>query len=163
MSDIVNIKLPEKMKAYQVIFKHKGENKLDLSEESFGTKIIFAFIPFIAEALKEQKILVVDELDKSLHPYLVQYIVRLFNNLEFNKSNSQLIFNTNDTNLLDLNLLRRDQIWFVEKDNENGQSDLYSLSDFSVRKNENIEKGYMLGRYGAVPFISNDINLWLEE
>ena len=163
MSDIVNIKLPEKMKAYQVIFKHKGENKLDLSEESFGTQIIFAFIPFIAEALKEQKILVVDELDKSLHPYLVQYIVRLFNNLEFNKSNSQLIFNTNDTNLLDLNLLRRDQIWFVEKDNENGQSDLYSLSDFSVRKNENIEKGYMLGRYGAVPFISNDINLWLEE
>ncbi len=163
MSDIVNIKLPEKMKAYQVIFKHKGENKLDLSEASFGTQIIFAFIPFIAEALKEQKILVVDELDKSLHPYLVQYIVRLFNNLEFNKSNSQLIFNTNDTNLLDLNLLRRDQIWFVEKDNENGQSDLYSLSDFSVRKNENIEKGYMLGRYGAVPFISNDINLWLEE
>lgn len=163
MSDIVNIKLPEKMKAYQVIFKHKGGNKLDLTEESFGTQIIFAFIPFIAEALKEQKILVVDELDKSLHPYLVQYIVRLFNNTEFNKSNSQFIFNTNDTNLLDLNILRRDQIWFLEKDNETGQSDLYSLSDFSVRKNENIEKGYMLGRYGAVPFISNDINLWLEE
>ena len=67
------------------------------------------------------------------------------------------------SDLLDLNILRRDQIWFTEKNSETGESDLYSLSDFSVRKQENVEKGYMLGRYGAVPFIKNDFNLWEEE
>lgn len=154
----------ERPKAYQVLFKHKGsKNFLSLEEESLGTQIVFAFIPFIADTLKNKKVLVIDELDKSLHPYLVQYIVEIFNNSEFNKNGSQLIFNTHDTNLLDLNILRRDQIWFTEKNKENGVSDLYSLSDFSVRKQENVEKGYMLGRYGAVPFIKNDYNLWEKE
>ena len=74
-----------------------------------------------------------------------------------------MIFNTHDTNLLKLNTLRRDQIWFTEKNTKTGESDLYTLSDFSVRKTENIEKGYMLGRYGAVPFIKNDFNLWEEK
>ena len=82
---------------------------------------------------------------------------------DINKNGTQLIFNTHDTNLLKLNILRRDQIWFTEKDNYSGVSDLYPLSDFSVRKTENVEKGYMLGRYGAVPFIKNDFNLWEEE
>ena len=154
----------ERPKAYQVLFKHKGsKNFLSLEEESLGTQIVFAFIPIIADTLKNKKVLVIDELDKSLHPYLVQYIVEIFNNSEFNKNGSQLIFNTHDTNLLDLNILRRDQIWFTEKNKENGVSDLYSLSDFSVRKQENVEKGYMLGRYGAVPFIKNDYNLWEKE
>ena len=89
--------------------------------------------------------------------------MEIFNNPEFNKNGSQLIFNTHDTNLLDLNILRRDQIWFTEKNKENGVSDLYPLSDFSVRKQENVEKGYMLGKYGAVPFIKNDYNLWEKE
>ena len=154
----------ERPKAYQVLFKHKGsKNFLSLEEESLGTQIVFAFIPFIADTLKNKKVLVIDELDKSLHPYLVQYIVEIFNNSEFNKNGSQLIFNTHDTNLLDLNILRRDQIWFTEKNKENGVSDLYPLSDFSVRKQENVEKGYMLGKYGAVPFIKNDYNLWEKE
>ena len=152
--------MKEKPKAYQVLFKHNGsKNFLSLEEESLGTQIVFAFIPFIADTLKNKKVLVIDELDKSLHPYLVQYIVEIFNNSEFNKNGSQLIFNTHDTNLLDLNILRRDQIWFTEKNKENGVSDLYPLSDFSVRKQENVEKGYMLGKYGAVPFIKNDYNL----
>ncbi len=148
---------------YQVLFKHKGlNNYLTLDEESLGTEMIFSFIPFIAHSLNKQKVLVIDELDKSLHPFLVHYIVEIFNNSEINKAGSQLIFNTHDTNLLDLNILRRDQIWFTEKNSDNGESDLYSLSDFSVRKKENIEKGYMLGRYGAVPFIKNDLNIWEE-
>lgn len=156
--------LPEKPKAYQVLFKHKNsDNFLLLDEESLGTQIVFAFIPFLADTLKNVKVLVIDELDKSLHPFLVQYIVEMFNNPEANKYGSQLIFNTHDTNLLDLNILRRDQIWFTEKDNETGVSDLYPLSDFSVRKQENVEKGYILGRYGAVPFIKNDLNLWDKE
>ena len=81
----------------------------------------------------------------------------MFNDKENNINNSQLIFNTHDTNLLDLNILRRDQIWFTEKNVDTGESTLYPLSDFSVRKQENIEKGYLLGRYGAVPFIKNNL------
>ena len=156
--------LPDKPKAYQVLFKHKNsDNYLSIDEESLGIQMIFAFIPFLADSLKNKKVLIIDELDKSLHPFLVQYIVEIFNDAEINKNGSQLIFNTHDTNLLDLNILRRDQIWFTEKNSETGESDLYSLSDFSVRKQENVEKGYMLGRYGAVPFIKNDFNLWEEE
>ncbi|MBE6140510.1 MAG: ATP-binding protein [Firmicutes bacterium] len=154
----------ETSKFFNFLFKHKGaENYLSLDEESLGTQMIFALIPFIADTINNKKILVIDELDKSLHPFLVQYIVEMFNDPEINKNGAQLIFNTHDTNLLDLNIFRRDQIWFVEKNNDNGESDLYPLSDFSVRKSENIEKGYMLGRYGAVPFIKNDLNLWDEE
>lgn len=153
--------MPEKAKAYQVLFKHKGSDiVLSIDEESLGTQVAFAFIPFMADTLRNKKVLVIDELDRSLHPFLVQYIVEMFNNPEINKNGAQLIFNTHDTNLLNLNILRRDQIWFIEKNNENGVSDLYSLSDFSIRKEENVEKGYMLGRYGAVPFIQNDFNLW---
>lgn len=152
------------VKTYQILFKHIGsDNYLSFDEESLGTQIVFTFIPFIANTLNKQKVLIVDELDKSLHPFLVQYIVEKFNNPEINKNGSQLIFNTHDTNLLNLNILRRDQIWFTEKNNETGESSLYSLSDFSVRKKEIVEKGYMLGRYGAVPFIKNDLNLWDKE
>lgn len=146
---------------YQVLFKHKGSNNyLTFEEESLGTQIFFTFLPFIFESLNDKRVLVIDELDKSLHPYLVQYIVELFNDSEINTSGSQLIFNTQDTNLLDLNILRRDQIWFTEKDPNTGESDLYPLDSFSIRKEENVEKGYMNGRYGAVPFIKCDINLW---
>lgn len=154
----------DKTKFFNFLFKHKGsETYLSLDEESLGTQLIFALIPFIADTINNKKILVIDELDKSIHPFLVHYIVEMFNDPEINKNGAQLIFNTHDTNLLDLNILRRDQIWFVEKNNDNGESDLYPLSDFSVRKSENIEKGYMLGRYGAVPLIKNDLNLWDEE
>ena len=162
--DYIAKTMPAKPKAYQVLFKHKNsDNYLSLDEESLGTQIIFAFIPFMSDTLKNKKVLIIDELDKSLHPFLVQYIVEMFNDPEINKYGSQLIFNTHDTNLLNLNILRRDQIWFTEKNNESGVSDLYPLSDFSVRKQENVEKGYMLGRYGAVPFIKNDFNLWDKE
>lgn len=159
----MNNNIQESTKFFHFLFKHKGsEIYLNLDEESLGTQMVFALIPFIADTLNNKKILVIDELDKSLHPFLVHYIVEMFNDPETNKNGAQLIFNTHDTNLLDLNILRRDQIWFVEKNNDNGESDLYPLSDFSVRKSENIEKGYMLGRYGAVPFIKNDLNLWEE-
>lgn len=145
---------------YKVFFKHKNSNKLlSFEEESLGTQVSFSLIPFIMDSLNNNNVLVIDELDKSLHPLLAIYIVSLYNDTDINKSTAQLIFNTHDTNLLDLNMLRRDQIWFTEKNVETGVTDLYALSDFSVRKQENIEKGYLLGRYGAVPFIRNDINL----
>ena len=156
--------MKEKPKVFTALFKHRGSTvELSYEEESMGTQIIFCFIPFIMDALNNKRVVIVDELDRSLHPYLVEMIVQMFNDSDINKNGAQLIFNTHDTNLLKLNILRRDQIWFTEKDDKNGISDLYPLSDFSVRKTENVEKGYMLGRYGAVPFIKNDFNLWEEE
>lgn len=136
--------------------------KLNFTEESSGTRVLFAFAPFLKRAFETTKVIVVDELERSMHPALVEFIVKLFNNKEINKANSQLIFTTHATNLLKLELLRRDQIWFTEKNPENGVSDLYPLDSFSVRKDENIEKGYVNGRYGGVPFI-RDIDLWLED
>ena len=136
--------------------------KLNFIEESSGTKVLFAFAPFLKKAFETPKVIVVDELEKSLHPALVEFIVKLFNNNEINKANSQLIFTTHAINLLNLELLRRDQIWFTEKNPENGISDIYPLDSFSVRKNENIQKGYVNGRYGAIPFIK-DTDLWLED
>ena len=160
----VGMNLKEKPKVFTALFKHKNSDvELSYEEESMGTQIIFFFILFIMDALNNKRVVVVDELDKSLHPYLVEMIVQMFNDSDINKNGAQLIFNTHDTNLLKLNILRRDQIWFTEKDDNNGISDLYPLSDFSVRKTENVERGYMLGRYGAVPFIKNDFNLWEEE
>ena len=81
-----------------------------------------------------------------------------YNDKKINKNGAQLIFNTHDTNLLDLELLRRDQIWFAEKNDKDGSSTIYPLDDFSVRKNENVEKGYLLGRYGAIPFLNNNLD-----
>ena len=135
--------------------------KLNFTDESSGTKVLFAFAPFLKKAFETTKIIVVDELEKSMHPVLVEFIVKLFNNKDINKANSQLIFTTHSTNLLNLELLRRDQIWFTEKNPKNGVSDLFPLDSFSVRKDENIQKGYINGRYGAIPFI-RDIDLWQE-
>lgn len=87
-------------------------------------------------------------------------IIKFFNDPEINKGNAQLIFNTHDTNLLSLCLFRRDQIWFAEKNSEKGTTDLYPLDDFSVRKTENIQKGYLNGRYGAIPFVAIGSGLW---
>ena len=94
-----------------------------------------------------------DELEKSLHPLLLKYLVNLFNNKNLNKASSQLIFTTHSTELLDFECLRGDQIWFTEKNSKNGCSILYPLSDFSIRKGENIRKNYLNNRFGGTPFI----------
>lgn len=144
----------------------KNNNKFNigmgLESESEGTRILFSLAPFLKYAFEENKVIVIDELEKSLHPAIVEYIIKMFNNKKINKSNSQLIFTTHATNLLSLELFRRDQIWFTEKDSKTAASDLYPLDSFSVRKDENIQKGYINGRYGAIPFI-RDIDLWLED
>ena len=136
--------------------------KLNFNDESSGTRVLFALAPFLKRSFESTKTIIVDELEKSMHPALVEFIIKLFNNKEFNKTNSQLIFMTHATNLLSLDLLRRDQIWFTEKNSKTGISDLYPLDSFPVRKDENIQKGYINGRYGAIPFI-RDIYLWLED
>lgn len=161
---------PLKMKSIKIAMDHeitdsqdeKNIYTLDFEDESSGTKILFALAPILKRAFEKTKIIIVDELEKSLHPTLVKYIIKLFNNEKLNTKNSQLLFTTHAISLLSLDLFRRDQIWFIEKNSLTGNSDLYPLDSFSVRKEENIEKGYINGRYGAIPFIK-DIDSWLEE
>lgn len=135
---------------------------MGLEYESEGTRILFSLAPFLKYAFEKSRVIVIDELEKSLHPTIVEYIIKMFNNKKINKSNSQLIFTTHATHLLNLELFRRDQIWFTEKNPKTAVSDLYPLDSFSVRKDENIRKGYINGRYGAIPFI-RDIDLWQED
>lgn len=128
--------------------------------ESEGTNKIIDLSGPIFDTLKLGKTLIIDQLDAKLHPLITMRIVELFNNPESNPNNAQLIFATHDTNLLGEELFRRDQIWFTEKD-EQEQTDLYSLYDFNlpdgskVRNDSNLERNYIRGRYGAIPFITN--------
>ena len=123
------------------------------NQESIGTRKFFALSAPILDTLKHGKILLIDELDASLHPILTQHLIRLFHNKAINKNNAQLIFVTHDTNLLNAGVLRRDQIWFTDKD-KYGNTDLYSLVEYKkgVRGKDNFEKNYLLGRYGAIPY-----------
>lgn len=127
---------------------------IDFSDESEGTKRLFAYAGVILNVLHQGRILVVDELDNSLHPKMLRFLLSLFHNSELNKNNAQLVFSTHDTSLLDTDIFRRDQIWFVEKDQDQA-SKLYPLTDFSPRKDEALEKGYLMGRYGALPFFGD--------
>lgn len=129
---------------------------LDLKEESLGTQQIFFYSPFLKDAFEKGKTLVLDEIDKSLHPSIVKFIINLFRDPEINKNGAQLIATTHETALLSLDFFRRDQIYFTEKNDDTGVTDLYSLDEFSVRKTENIEKGYLMGRYGAIPFLGTE-------
>ena len=127
--------------------------KLSLQEESLGTTMLFLYGPFLKETLDKGKVLFIDEIDRSMHPFVVSYLIRLFSS---NKNNgAQLIVTTHDTSQLSLERFRRDQIYFTEKDPKTGASDLYSLDDFEkpVRKDENIRKKYLQGRYGAIPYV----------
>ncbi len=126
--------------------------KLPFNHESDGTQLLFAYGPIIWEALEKGRTVVIDELDNSLHTNLSRYLIGLFLDRSINRNGAQLIFNSHDVNLLNLDLFRRDQIYFVEKNNSTGVTDLYSLADYSPRKAENIQKGYLQGRYGAIPF-----------
>lgn len=158
-----NISDPNTLEVFDVYTSHAVENKrnfkLNIREESLGTINVFGFAPVLEKAIKYGNIVFVDELEKSLHPYLSKLLIEYFKNTATNKKGAQLIFTTHSTNLLDLDLFRRDQIYFTEKNPKTAVSDLYSLNDFPVRKTENIEKGYLLGRYGAIPYIHpEDLN-----
>ena len=129
---------------------------MPLEEESHGTQTLFRLALPILQAIEEGGILLVDELEASLHPTLAQHIVRQFNDPTTNPRNAQLLFATQDTNRLGTTLgeptLRRDQVWLTEKDGE-GATILYPLSDYKPRKAENLERGYLQGRYGATPYL----------
>jgi len=127
----------------------------ELYDESGGTRNLLFLAGPVLDILGKGRTLIVDELDNSLHTHLVQALVRLFHGTKTNTRGAQLIFTTHDTALLKAyGLLRRDQIWFVEKKADQSSS-LYSLLEFSPRKDEDLEKGYLQGRYGAIPMIDD--------
>lgn len=156
------IKEDDKIHLFKLIPTHRTLNGseeaiFEVYEESDGTQRLIDLAPVLYELLlgENERVFVVDEFDRSLHPQLSRMIVEL--HLDENKSTqpSQLIVTTHQTNILDLNLLRKDEIWFVEKNPETGATDLYSLYDFQPRYDKDIKKDYLYGRYGAIPFLGN--------
>ncbi|MBP6919504.1 MAG: ATP-binding protein [Candidatus Omnitrophica bacterium] len=134
--------------------------KFDLGiEESEGTKKFFALSGPFLDTLKNGSIIVVDELDAKLHPILIKFLITLFNSLENNPKNAQLVFASHNTNLFNRSIFRRDQIWLTEK-NKYGATDLYSLAEYKVRNDASFEKDYIAGKYGAIPFIRGDNSLF---
>lgn len=136
-------------KAYEVQFLHKFKDDVlfDMKDESDGTLRLFDLLEILLT--KENKVYVIDELDRRLHPCLTYQFVKIF--FEYaKKRNIQLIVTTHESRLLDFDLLRKDEIWFVEKQ-ENGESNVYSLDEYNVRFDKIIDKAYMEGRYGGVP------------
>jgi predicted ATPase len=126
---------------------------LPFDEESDGTRRLTHLLPALFQLRSEKKVYVIDEIDRSLHPLLSRKFIEFF--LHACKGNgSQIIVTTHESNLMDLNLLRRDELWFTEKNHE-GATSLYSLSDFKVRTDLKIDKGYLYGRFGAIPFLGN--------
>lgn len=128
--------------------------------ESDGTQKLFDLAGPIFDTIKNGSILVIDELDAKMHPLISRELVALFNNPEQNPLGAQLIFTTHDINLLSSKLLRRDQIWFTEKDQQE-RTDVYSLRDIVLpdgtkpRGDGNLERNYIKGRYGAIPYINS--------
>lgn len=129
--------------------------------ESAGTRKLFDLSGPIFDTLHNGNILVIDELDAKMHPLISQYIITLFNDPGINTKNAQLIFTTHDTHLLSSKMLRRDQIWFTEKDTTE-QTDIYNMMNIVLpdgtkpRNDSNYEKNYIAGRYGAIPYITNN-------
>ena len=150
--------------ALHILDAEDGTSKdfwLPLGQESVGTQRFFSRIGMWLTALESGAVLVVDEIESSMHPLLTRHLIEMVQDAAINTNHAQLIFTTHDTGLLDLTLLRRDQIWFAEKDEKTMQTDIYALTEFSPRKGENISKGYLQGRYGAIPFIGGNA-VWAE-
>jgi AAA15 family ATPase/GTPase len=141
-----------------VTFGHRAEGGkteyFDGRYESLGTQRLLHCIGPILDAIERGKLLVIDDVDASLHPMVTRFIVGLFHDPNVSKSAAQLWITTHDTSLLDTDIMRRDQFWFVDKD-ERQASILVPLTDFSPRRNEALERGYLRGRYGGLPFISS--------
>lgn len=123
---------------------------LDLDSESAGTRRLLIVLSHMFSALDSGGLLCIDELDASLHTNAVETLLKIFCSSEVNSRGAQLIATTHDTNLMNPSILRRDQQWFTEKD-QFGATHLYSLSDFRTRKDDNFQRGYREGRYGAIP------------
>lgn len=145
------------LEAKKLMFQHRMSDcddrvTLDIKEESDGTRRLLDLLPALTNLANKDRVIIIDEFDRSLHPQLSHKLLQLF--LEDSTSNSQIVATTHEEHLLDLELLRRDEIWFVEKD-QSGASHVYSLEEFAPRYDKDIEKGYLMGRYGAIPVFGN--------
>ena len=142
-------------KKYDKLGKPVAEEIFNLKgDESSGTEKLFYLTAPLLDVLASGRILFIDEIEASLHPLITKKIIELFNSPEQNTKRAQLIFTTHDTNLLSKKQFRRDQIWFVEKD-QKGASDLYSLAELKIRNDASFDKDYIQGRYGAIPFLGD--------
>jgi len=151
----------EKFQAVNIKAKHNtvegGAEYFDLEEdESDGTNVLFGISGPILDTLKNGYTVIFDELSNSLHPFALRYLVNLFHNKKLNKKGAQLIFTSHDVSVIHPDIMQRDQIWFIEKNQSMG-SELFPLSDFKPRKNEIYSRGYLGGRYGALPKIKGFI------
>lgn len=151
----------DKFYARRVQARHEVKNSVydfELKEESDGTQRIFDFIPMVKSVKTEEYTYVIDELDRSLHPTLVRALVSKI--IVDKNMKGQLIFTTHDAGLLDGKVFRNDEIWFAEKDRETQNTHLYTLDEFKPRADLDIEKGYLNGRFGAIPFLAklNELN-----
>jgi AAA15 family ATPase/GTPase len=142
---------------------HTGRNgqkkEFLLQEESTGVQRLFQLMPALYKTGKNDETIVIDELESSIHPILLINILNYFNHGD--NLLRQLIFTTHESVMLNLDYLRQDEIWFVEKD-ENGASHLYSLAEFKPRFDKDIKSSYLQGRFGAIPLLTGNIN-FLEE
>lgn len=161
--ELINEHFPEddredliRAESIEVVWSRTAQNGekvlFNLADESRGTQKLFGYAAPLIDTLSSGYVLVVDELNNSLHPLLAKNILKMFNDPKQNRSNAQLVVVTHATSMLDLEFLRRDQIWFAEK--HEGATQLYPLVDFNPRKDISLAKGYLQGRYGAVPFLS---------
>ena len=139
---------------------HDAVYELPFSSESDGTRKLFAALPVVLMAIKEGRLLIVDELDAKLHPKLLRYVIKLFTNPDINRNGAQLIFTSHDMATMKNSIFRRDEIWFAVLDEDNC-SVIYSLSELRKENNDPInntaayDKQYLEGRYGADPYLSN--------
>lgn len=159
--ELIMVKEGDDVRIKQLVLEHEGRDgrkvEFELDRESDGTIRMLEFIPAFRDVTLKNKVYIIDELERSIHPLLAKELVQKFS--FDNNTNGQLIFTTHESNLLDQSIFRQDEIWFVEKDLD-GSTDLYSLSDFKEHKTIDIRKGYLNGRYGSIPFIGNlrDLN-----
>jgi AAA15 family ATPase/GTPase len=141
----------------KLVFYHEDIDgdlvEFDIKEESRGTRRILDLIPAIIIASNSESIFIVDEIESSIHPLLIKSILKIFHKVN-KDSDSQIIFTTHESNLLDLDLLRQDEIWFFEKAKDKS-TNIYSLSDFKVRHDLDVNKGYLDGKFGAIPFLGD--------
>lgn len=132
------------------------EIEMQIDEESDGTRRLIEYLPLLYWILKVDRVFIVDEIERSIHPVLIKAIMKRIS--ESREAKGQIIFTTHESSLLDQTIFRPDEIWFAQKD-VNQSTQLYPLSDYNIHKTANIQNGYLNGRYGAIPFLSNLFDL----
>lgn len=160
-SEVVVVNDDGKILAKRLLFEHKGDKSQNIEfqfdEESDGTRRLLEYLPAFSSVIQNSPTFIIDEIERSIHPLIIKEIISKFSKDESTKG--QLIFSTHESNLLDQEIFRTDEIWFAEK-SLLGSTKLYSLSDFKEHNTIDIRKGYLNGRYGAIPFLANlqDLN-----